>query len=103
MLFRSKSDGTIINWTSWFSQVVNPNILLGLGIEKVDHLEPQFRVISQLKVRQDLTFAGGWILGNGSIDIAILYNKKNNVYGIHMSNHPFLGYGIELMMQYGKY
>jgi hypothetical protein len=98
---KSKADGMVKSWNSWCTQVVNPNIILGVGIEKEDELDPQFRVISKLKVSQELTLAGGWLLENGCIDLAILRQKKNFVQALHMSNHPLLGYGLEIMLQYG--
>jgi hypothetical protein len=98
---KGKKDGMVKSWNSWCTQVVNSNIILGVGFEKEDGLDPQFRVMSNVRVSQELTLAGGWILANGYIDLTIMRQKKNFAQGIHMSNHPLLGYRLEIMIQYG--
>lgn len=100
---RSKSFGTMKSWSSWCSRVINPNIRLGVGIEKEDGFDPLFQIMSQAKVGNNWTIIGGWTLGNGRINLALLKESKKTVHGIHISNHPLLGYGFEFIFQYAKY
>jgi hypothetical protein len=99
---KSKTSQTLKSWGSWCSRLVNPNIRLGVSIEKEDGLDPQFRIMSETKVGKNWTIAGGWALGNGSISMALLRQSKKTMQGLHISNHPLLGYGIEFILQYAR-
>jgi hypothetical protein len=96
-----KQDQMIKHWSCQWDQLLNPVLSMGAAVEKIDGLEPSMRLFMQAQIRRGFSLAAGWDLDNGNVEMTGLYYHKSTVKGLLISHHPLLGYGLELMLQYG--
>jgi len=83
-------------WSTQMGQKINKDLFMGLMLEKQDGIDATMEMILEWRLIKQTILLGGFNLSNGSLMLGWQRVGQRNRKGISISNHPLLGYGLEL-------
>ena len=83
-------------WSTQMGQKINKDLFMGLMLEKQDGTDASIEMILEWRLIKQTILLGGFNLSNGSSMLGWQQVGQRNRKGISISNHPLLGYGLEL-------
>ena len=80
---------------------MNKDLFTAVRLEKEDGIDPALQLLMEWRPDTRFAIMGGINIANGSMILGWQHLGKQKRQGINISNHPLLGYGIEILWCHG--